>query len=151
MPEHPNYPRLSPYLVCDTAEAAIDFYTNQFGAKERIRLVMPDGKIGHAELAIGDAVIMLSDPFPDSHGVSPKELGGSPIALSLYVDDVDATFANIKAAGGTVIRDVDNQFYGDRSGRILDPFGHHWNLSTRQETLSHDDVARRFADLMSRT
>src|SRR5262245_44534930 len=143
-----GYPQVTPYLSVDGAGAAIDFYSKVFGATERIRLPGPDGTIGHAELQIGDSIIMLADPFPD--GVpTPKQLGGSPVTLSVYVDKVDDVFDRAVKAGATSVRDVENQFYGDRSGQFTDPFGHRWNVSTHVEDVPPDEMEKRAAEAMA--
>jgi PhnB protein len=138
-----GYPQLSPYLIVDGAGAAIDFYTKVFGATERMRMPGPDGKIGHAELQIGSAVLMLADPFPDMDIRDPRAVGGTPVTLGLYVDDVDSVFARGLEAGATQLRPVENQFYGDRSGQFEDPFGHRWSVSSHVEDVPPDEMARR--------
>ena len=140
-----GYPRVSPYLVVEGASAAITFYSDIFGAKERMRMDGPDGKIGHAEIEIGDSVIMLADEFPDSGAVGPKTVGGSPVTLSIYVDDVDDVFARALKAGAKETRPVDNQFYGDRLGQFEDPFGHKWSVATHIEDVSPEEMAKRAA------
>jgi PhnB protein len=111
-----NYPRVVPYLCVDGASAAIEFYRDVFGATERMRMTEPDGRIGHAELEIGTAVIMLADEFPDLGVRSPKTIGGTPVTMTLYVEDVDAVFTRATDAGATVLGPVTDQFYGDRTG-----------------------------------
>jgi PhnB protein len=143
-----NYPRLSPYLAVDNAAAAIDFYVAVFGATERSRMVAPDGKVGHAELAIGDSLIMLADPFPDMSAPSPRDLGGSPVTVMVYVEDVDATFAKALELGATELSPVTDHFYGDRSGLFEDPAGHRWDVSTHVEDVSPEEMARRAAEMM---
>jgi PhnB protein len=140
-----DYPRLSPYLCVDGAAAAIDFYSDVLGATERMRLPAPDGKVAHAELGFGDAVVMLSDEFPEMGVHSPRSVGGSPVTLSLYVDDVDATYERALAAGATSLRPVADQFYGDRSGQFTDPFGHRWSIASRVENVPPEEMARRMA------
>ncbi|MCU1350942.1 MAG: hypothetical protein JWM05_151 [Acidimicrobiales bacterium] len=142
-----EYPQLSPYLCVDGAAAAIDFYREVFGATERMRLPGPGDTIGHAEVQIGSAVVMLSDPFPDMGARDPKEIGGTPVTLSLYVDDVDDVFARALEAGATELRAVSDQFYGDRSGQFVDPFGHRWSVATHVEDVSPDEMAVRAAAL----
>jgi len=142
-----GYPRLNPYLIVDGAAQAIEFYTAVFGAKERMRLGAPDGKIGHAELEIGDSVIMVADEFPAMEAFAPAKYGGSPIGVHLYVEDVDAVARKAVAAGAKLVRKVENQFYGDRSGTIEDPFGHRWYVSTHVEDVPEDEIARRAAGL----
>jgi PhnB protein len=140
-----GYPQVTPYLYVDGAEDAIAFYGNVLGAKERMRLAAPGGRIGHAELMLGDSVIMLADEAPDMDIRGPKTVGGSPVALSVYVDDVDAAFARALDAGATQLRAVENQFYGDRSGQFEDPFGHRWSVATHVEDVPPDEMARRAA------
>ena len=143
-----GYPILSPYLCVDGAAAAIDFYVKVFGAQERMRIPAPDGKIGHAELQVGDAVIMLSDEYPEMDVRGPKSIGGSPVTISLYVEKVDDTFARAIAEGAKELRKVENQFYGDRSGQFEDPFGHRWSVATHVEDVSPEEMQRRAAQFM---
>ena len=143
-----GYPRVTPYLCIDGAAAAIDFYGTVLGTTERMRMPSPGGKIGHAELQLGDSVIMLSDEMPDMGAVSPKTVGGSPVTLSVYVEDVDDVVARAEQAGATVLTPVDNQFYGDRSGQFEDPFGHRWNIATHVEDVSPEDMGKRMAEMM---
>jgi PhnB protein len=144
-----DYPRVTPYLYIDGASTAIDFYCSVLGASERMRMPGPDGKIGHAELEIGDSVIMLADANPDIDVRSPKSIGGTPIALHVYVDDVDSVFGQALEAGAKQLRPVENQFYGDRSGQFEDPFGHHWNVATHVEDVPPDEMAKRAAAAMA--
>ena len=139
---------LVPYLCCKDAERAIAFYETALDARERMRLAEPSGRIGHAELVVGGAPIMLSDEYPEYGVLSPSSIGGTPVKLHLYVDDVDAVVARAVAAGASVTRPVEDQFYGDRAGQIQDPFGHVWYLATRKERLSSDEVQRRYDALM---
>jgi PhnB protein len=143
-----GYPRVSPYLVVDDGVKAIDFYKNVLGATERMRMGAPGGKIGHAELQIGDSVVMLADEFPDMGAVSPKTVGGTPVTLGIYVEDVDKTFDSAVQAGAKVLRPVEDQFYGDRSGQIEDPFGHRWSISTHVEDVPPDEMAKRAQEAM---
>ncbi len=139
-----NYHSVTPYLCVDGAAAAIDFYREVFEATERgDRYVGPDGKIGHAELRLGDSVIMLADEHPDIGFLSPRSIGGSPVVLHVYVPDVDSVFARAAKAGGRVLREIEAQFYGDRSGQFEDPFGHRWNVGTHVEDISPEEMARR--------
>jgi PhnB protein len=143
-----GYPRVTPYLCVAGAAAAIDFYREVFGATQRgDAMTGPDGKIGHAEIEIGDALVMVADEYPDIGFVSPKTVGGTPVLLHLYVEDVDATVERAVAAGATALRPVEDQFYGDRSGEIEDPFGHRWTVSSHIEDVAPDEMARRVADL----
>jgi PhnB protein len=143
-----GYPRVSPYLVVDDATKAIDFYKQVLGATERMRMAAPGGKVGHAELQIGDSVVMLADEFPEMGAVSPKTVGGTPVTLGMYVEDVDKTFDAAVQAGAKALRPVEDQFYGDRSGQIEDPFGHRWSLSTHIEDVSPDEMAKRAQQAM---
>lgn len=138
-----GYPQVTPYLCVDGAAAAIDFYSRVFGATERMRMGGPDGKVGHAELQIGSGLVMLADEFPDMGQRSPKALGGSPVTVSLYVEDVDAVFARALEAGATEVRPVTDQFYGDRVGQFSDPWGHLWSVATHVEDVSPEEMAQR--------
>ena len=142
-----GYPRVSPYLVVDGAQQAIEFYTNVLGATERMRMPGPDGRIGHAELQIGDSVVMLADEFPDMGAKAPSAYGGFPVSLSVYVEDVDATFDKATGAGATAVRPPENQFYGDRSATFDDPFGHRWTVNTHVEDVSPEEMGRRAAEM----
>ncbi|MGH9136916.1 MAG: VOC family protein [Acidimicrobiales bacterium] len=142
-----GYPRVTPYLAIDGAAAAIDFYTAVLDAKERMRMPGPDGKIGHAELELGESIIMLSDEFPEMGNRAPKSVGGSPVSIMVYVDDVDATFAKALEAGATQTQPIENKFYGDRSGAFEDPWGHLWHVSTHVEDVSPEEMDRRMAEM----
>jgi PhnB protein len=142
-----GYPRVSPYLVVDGAQKAIDFYTSVLGATERMRMPGPDGRIGHAELQFGDSVVMLADEFPDMGAKAPSAYGGSPVSIMVYVEDVDATFGKATEAGATAVRPPENQFYGDRSATFDDPFGHRWTVNTHVEDVSPEEVGRRAAEM----
>ena len=148
-PKPDDYPSVSPYLCVDGAAAAIEFYGKVFGATERMRMGEPGGRVGHAELAIGDSLVMLSDEFPEMGLVGPKTIGGSPVTLSVYVDDVDATYKTALSAGASALRPVEDQFYGDRSGQFLDPFGHRWSIATHVEDVAPDEMERRAARMSS--
>ncbi|HEY0326259.1 MAG TPA: VOC family protein [Allosphingosinicella sp.] len=137
-----GYHSVTPYLVIDGAEEAIRFYTQALGATEVLRLPM-GGKIGHAEIKIGDSHVMLSDEWPDMDIRGPKSRGGATSSLMVYVPDVDAAFARAVAAGATIERPVEDQFYGDRNGAIVDPFGHRWTISTHVEDVPEDEIQRR--------
>ena len=137
-----DYPRISVGLSVDGGADAIAFYTEVLGMTERMRIPMGD-KIGHSELTLGDSLVMVADEFPEMGFGSPKRLGGTPVNMSVYVEDVDATFAAALAAGATELRPVVDQFYGDRSGTIEDPWGHHWHIATHIEDLDPDEMARR--------
>jgi PhnB protein len=140
-----GYHAVCPYLIVADGAAAIIFYKNVFGAVERMRLPGPDGRVGHAELEIGDSLIMLADEHPAAGIRSPKSIGGSPVSLHLYVANVDAVFARAIAAGARETRPLANQFYGDRLGTIEDPFGHVWHISTHIEDVPPDELDRRAA------
>jgi PhnB protein len=137
---------LTPYIIVKNAVAAIAFYEKAFGAKEEYRLAGPDGQIGHAELVIGAGRLMLADESPAFGALSPPSIGGTPVKLHLYVDDVDATIARAQTAGATVLRPAQDQFYGDRSGMIADPFGHQWFLGSRKETLAPEEMRERYEE-----
>jgi PhnB protein len=140
-----GYHSITPYLILKRAGAAIEFYKNVFAAIELVRMPGPDGKVMHAELKIGDSVVMLADEFPEMGALSPETIGGSPSFLLLYVEDVDAVTARATAAGAKLLRPVQNQFYGDRSGTIADPFGHQWTIATHVEDVSPEEMQRRMA------
>ena len=140
-----GYHTATPYLIVKGAARAIDFYTKAFGAKEMMRMAQPDGRIGHAEIKIGDSPIMLADEFPDIGARSPQSLGGSPVSILLYVEDVDAVFSQAVAAGATLQRPVADQFYGDRTGGLTDPFGHIWYIATNKEDVSSEEMKKRAA------
>jgi PhnB protein len=142
-----GYPRVTPYLCCRGAAAAIAFYRDVFDATERMRMPgdSPDD-IGHAELEIGDGLVMLADEFPDRGFTSPLALGGTPVTVHVYVADVDDVFRRAIAAGATVSREVEDQFYGDRSGQFVDPWGHRWNVASHVEDVSEEEMARRAAE-----
>ncbi len=139
---------LSPYLVVAGAERAIDYYSRVFGARESYRLCWPDGRVGHAELRIGEALLMLADEHPDFGALAPATIGGTPVTLHLYVSDIDATLALGEEAGGTILRAAKNEFYGDRAGMLLDPFGHKWMLGSKRETLSAAEVQARWREVL---
>jgi PhnB protein len=138
-----GYHTLSSYLAVDDAARAIEYYTKAFGAKERVRMGAPDGKIGHAELEIGDSLLMLFDPFPQSSTRPPKELGGTSVSVFMYVEDVDAVVKRAVEAGATVTMEVADQFWGDRFGTITDPFGHVWSIATHVEDLTPEEIEER--------
>ena len=139
-----GYHSVTPYIIVDDANAAIDFYTRAFGASEKFRLPMGD-KVGHAELQIGDSVVMLADEFPERDIRGPKARGGTSSSLMIYVDDVDTVFQRAIDAGGRLDGDmgVKDQFYGDRSGTLIDPFGHKWTVATHVEDVPEDELQRR--------
>jgi PhnB protein len=141
-----DYAGVTPYLIIRDAARALEFYKKAFGAVELMRLPGPDGRIGHAELKIGSGVVMLADESP-AHK-APQTLGGTPVSLMFYVTDVDAQFAKAVAAGSTVVNPLKDQFYGDRSATITDPFGHVWTIATHTEDVSPDEMQRRLAAMM---
>src|SRR5713101_4582486 len=140
-----GYHSVTPYLCAKGAAQAIEFYKKAFSAAERMRIVQPDGRVGHAEIQIGDSVIMLVDEFPEMDMRSPQSLGGSAVSIYLYVEDADAMFNQAIAAGAKVKRPLADQFYGDRVGGIEDPFGHSWWISTHKEDLSPEEIEKRAA------
>jgi PhnB protein len=138
-----GYHTVTPYLAVDGAADAIEFYKKAFGAKETVRMDGPDGSIAHAEIKIGDSLVMLSDPFPQSTVKSPKALGGTSASVFLYVEDVDEVVKQAVDAGATVTMEVQDQFWGDRFGSISDPFGHTWSVATHVEDLTPEEIAER--------
>ena len=138
-----GYHSVTPYLIISGAAAAIDFYKQAFGASELLRMPAPGEKIGHAEIKIGDSPLMLADEAPEMGYKSPQTLGGSPVSIMIYVDDVDTVFDRAVAAGGKVQRPVKDQFYGDRMGTLEDPFGHIWHVATHTEDVSPEEMKRR--------
>jgi PhnB protein len=142
-----GYHSVTPYLCVKNAGEALDWYGRALGAKEVMRFEH-GGKVGHAEIRIGDSVVMLSDEWPEGGHLSAQSLGGTPVSLHIYVDDVDAAFRRAIDAGGAQERAVQDQFYGDRSGTLLDPFGHRWNLATHVEDVSQDELQRRMDQFM---
>jgi len=138
-----GYHSVTPYLIMDDAARALEFYKKALGAVELMRFPAPGGRIGHAEIKIGDSQVMLADESPEQGQKSLRTIGGSPISLMVYVEDVDARVAQAVAAGAKITRPVANQFYGDRTGGIEDPFGYQWYLATHVEDVSPDEIARR--------
>jgi PhnB protein len=138
-----GYHTLTTYLTIENAAEAIDYYKDVFGAKERIRMEAPDGKIGHAELEIGDSLVMLSDAFPGATSRPPTELGGTTAGAFMYVEDVDAVVKRAVESGATITMEIADQFWGDRFGTITDPFGHSWSIATHVEDVSADEIAER--------
>jgi len=133
----------TPYLIVKGAGKAIDFYKQAFGAEELFRLEMPGGMIGHAEIKIGNSPIMMGDECVEMGYKSPEAIGGTPVSLMLYVENVDAVFQRAVAAGAKVKEAVQDKFYGDRAGTVVDPFGHQWHIATHIEDVSHDEVMQR--------
>jgi PhnB protein len=144
-----GYPRVTPYLIVNGASDAIAFYTSVLGAQERMRMPGPDDTIGHAELSLGDSLIMLADEAPDMGALGPKTVGGTPVMLHVYVEDVDDVFARAIAAGARELQAVENKFYGDRSGSFEDPFGHHWSVASNVEDVPPDEMEQRAAAAMA--
>lgn len=140
-----GYHAATPYLIIEGAAAALDFYKKVFGATEIMRMPQPNGRIGHAEMRIGDSVLMLADEFPEMGYRSPKALGGSPVSLMIYVEDVDAVVASAAAAGAKITLPVEDKFYGDRNGTLEDPFGHIWTVSTHKEDVTPEEMKKRMA------
>jgi PhnB protein len=138
-----GYPRVTPYLIVDGAGAAIDFYTSVLGATERMRMGGPEGKVGHAEVEIGNSVVMLADEHPEMGAVGPRTVGGTPVSLHVYVEDVDAVFARAIEGGARELQALEDKFYGDRSGSFEDPFGHHWHVASHVEDVPPDEMERR--------
>ena len=134
---------VTPYLALRNAAKALGFYKKAFGAMETYKLMVPDGSVGHAEIRLGNSIVMLSDEFPEYGGKSPQTLGGSPVNIHLYVEDVDAFFKNALAAGAKERKPVMDQFYGDRSGQLEDPFGHLWWVATHKEDVPPEEMQKR--------
>lgn len=144
----PGYHSVTPYLALRDAKAAIDFYTRAFGAELVLELNMPDGSIAHAEIRIGDSILMLAEENDEWGNRSPQALGGSPVSMMIYVPDVDGAYARAIEAGATRLRPVEDQFYGDRSGTLTDPYGYQWTLATHIEDVSADEAQRRMAAML---
>jgi PhnB protein len=144
-----DYPRVTPYLFIDGASAAIDFYCSVLCARERMRMPGPDGTVFHAELELGDSMIMLGDQNPDMDVRGPRAIGGTPMMLHVYVEDADGVFEQAIDAGAKALRAVEDQFYGDRSGRFEDPFGHRWDVATHVEDVPPEEMAKRAAAAMA--
>ncbi|HEV2116185.1 MAG TPA: VOC family protein [Terriglobales bacterium] len=142
-----GYHSITPYLVIKGADRAIEYYKKAFGATEIMRMEGPDGKVGHAELKIGDSIFMLGEEMPQTGYRAPQ--GGSPVGLMLYVNDVDHVFKQAVAAGGRVDKEIKDQFWGDRNGSVYDPFGHLWTVATHIEDVSEDEMKRRMAKFMA--
>jgi PhnB protein len=138
-----GYHSVTPYMTIAGTAKAIDFYKQAFGAEEIMRMPAPDGKIGHAEIRIGDSVIMMSDEYPEMGATSPGTLGGSTMSIMIYVEDSDAVFNRAVAAGAKPAQPMEDKFYGDRAGSVLDPFGHLWHISTHKEDVPPDEMERR--------
>ena len=145
-----GYHTLTPYLVVSDAKKAIDYYQRAFGAHETMRMDGPDGKIAHAELKIGDSMMMISDEMPGSGNRSPKSLGGSPVGLFLYVENVDNIFKQAVSAGAKADQQPTDMFWGDRYGKLTDPFGHTWSLATHIEDVTPEEMAKRTKEAMAK-
>jgi PhnB protein len=142
-----GYNSVTPYLIVENCAAAIDFYKKGFGATELFRIPAPDNKIGHAEIKIGNSVVMLADEHPEIGARSPRSVGGTPVSILVYVEDVDAVAKRLQSAGAKLLRPVENQFYGDRAGSFEDPFGHLWHVHTHVEDVPPDELQRRASQL----
>jgi PhnB protein len=140
-----GYHTVTPYLIVSDGAKALDFYKKALGATELVRMPGPDGKVMHGEFKIGDSMVMLGSENPQMGATSPQTLGGSPVGICLYVPNVDALVAQAVAAGAKLVRPVQDQFYGDRSGTVADPFGHQWTISTHKEDVSMEEMHRRMA------
>jgi PhnB protein len=140
---------VTPYLAIKNAAKALEFYKTAFGATESYKLMMPDGRLGHTEIRLGDSMIMLADEFPEYGGKAPETLGGSPVSIHLYVEDVDAFFKKALAAGARERKSVMDQFYGDRSGQLEDPFGHLWWVATHKEDIAPEEMQKRVAAMFA--
>lgn len=143
-----QYGSITPYLITHDTAGAIEFYKRAFGATELFRMPAPDGRVGHAELRFGDRIVMLADEYPDIEALSPKSVGGSPVGLMLYVEDVDAVFAKAVSEGAKVRRALENKFYGDRTGTLVDPYGHVWHVGTHVEDVSPEEMEKRAAAMV---
>ena len=140
-----GYHAVTPYLSVKGAAQAIEFYKKAFGASEVMRFPQPDGRVGHAEIKIGDSRVMLADEFPEMDFLSPQARGGSAVHMHLYVENVDDVFKRAISAGAREVRPVQDQFYGDRLGTVADPYGHVWHVSTHKEDLSMEELQKRAA------
>ena len=145
-----GYHTVTPYLICKNANKAIEFYKKAFGATELMRMPGPGGKIMHAELRIGDSPVMMADEFPEMGARSPITIGGTGVGLMIYVPDVDAQFKQAVSAGATVKAEVRDQFYGDRSGTVVDPDGHQWTVATHKEDVPHAELERRMKEMFNK-
>lgn len=144
-----GYHTVTPYLAVEDASKAIEFYTRAFGASERSRMDGPDGKIAHAEIQIGDSIIMTSDQFPQSSAKTPKEVGGTTVTIFLYVEDVDSVVQDAVDAGAAITMPIEDMFWGDRFGQVTDPFGHVWQIATHVEDVSPEVMAERAREAMA--
>ena len=142
-----DYPQVTPYLIVDGASDAIAFYEKVLGAKERMRMPGPDGKLGHAEIQIGSGVVMLADEYPDMGYGAPSKSNPSSVTVSVYLEDADKVYADAIAAGATSVREPETQFYGDRSAQFTDPWGHRWNVSTHVEDVAPEEMMKRAKEM----
>jgi PhnB protein len=145
-----GYHSVTPYLIVNGGAAAIEFYKKAFGATEVMRMPGPDGKVGHAEIRIGDSVVMLADEHPEMGAKSPQTIGGSPVSILLYVEDVDPVFRQAVAAGAKIQRPIEDKFYGDRMGTVDDPFGHIWHVATHTKDVTPEEMKKAAAELASK-
>ncbi len=143
-----GYHSVTPYLIIKGAAQALDFYKRAFGAEEIFRMDGPDGRVGHAEIRVGDSPVMLTDEHPEFQHVGPETRGGTTVSLLIYVEDVDARYRRAIEAGAKELRPLQDQFYGDRSGTLVDPFGHIWTIATHVEDVSHEEMNRRMEAMM---
>lgn len=146
-----GYHSVTPYLIVNDAARALDFYARAFGAKELFRMDGPGGKIGHAEFQIGTSRVMMADEHPEVNARGPKSIGGTPVHLLIYVEDVDGVFARALEAGATQTRAIKDEFYGDRTGTLTDPFGHVWSVATHKEDVPAEEMERRMKELQQAT
>jgi PhnB protein len=142
--------QLTPYLAFKDAAGAIDFYVKAFGAKEQFRLAEPSGRIGHAEVKIRGALLMLSDEYPDFGALSAQSVGGCPVVLHLYVEDVDGFLDQAVKAGATLLRPAKDEFYGDRTGQVADPFGYKWMIATRKGNVTPQEMQKRWSKMLNK-
>ena len=140
-----EYPQVMPYLIVDGAADAIDFYSAVFGATERMRMPGPEDRVMHAELQIGDSVVMLADEAPEMNAQSPRSVGGTPVSLYVYVEDVDDVYGRALERGAKSLQELEDKFYGDRSGTFEDPFGHRWGVASHVEDVSAEEMEKRMA------
>ena len=146
----PDFHSITPYLIVKDGAAAIEFYQRAFGATEMMRMMMPDGKLGYGEIKIGDSLVLLSDEYPEMGALSPTTLGGTAVRVHLYVPNVDTLCQQAISQGAKIIRELQDQFFGDRSGALEDPFGHIWSIATRKENLTREEMLNRFANMMQK-
>ena len=142
-----GYQRVTPYLIVDGASDAIDFYKSVLGATERMRMGAPGDRVGHAELEIGDSVVMLADEAEEMGALSPGSVGGTPVSIHVYVEDADGVFGRAMTAGAKELQPVEDKFYGDRSGSFEDPFGHRWHVASHVEDVPPDEMEKRMAEM----